>query len=180
MMLGRYSPTPCPSLDLGCPKPPTEAHTNLSALDRPSLRPEFLAEASSDPPGAPPPPSTHLRPPSHGRSPTTRFIGFPSSALARLGDPRPPRTWAHLVSGDLTIAGERGVAHSRPEPLNPPMRPISTAHPWSYGPVSQPGFRNPDANIITKCAGTSLTHMMNHGTKTNVTTLLNNKSSLKK
>jgi hypothetical protein len=44
-VFARCSSTPCPSFDPGCPKPSTEARTNLGALDRPSSRSESLAGA---------------------------------------------------------------------------------------------------------------------------------------
>jgi hypothetical protein len=41
-----------------------------------------------------------------------------------------------------------------------------------------PGTPKPGREIITRCAGPSLTHMINHGTETNTTFLLYNKSSV--
>jgi hypothetical protein len=106
------APPRAQTLALDVPNPsPKLMLASVRTITPPSSRnrsPEHLWPARSAPFAVHPSLVPFSRP-----NPTTEFAGSPSSALDRLGDPRPPWTQACLVSGDLTAAGESGAAHSR-------------------------------------------------------------------
>jgi hypothetical protein len=79
--------------------------TKIAHWSTPLTRPEHI-------PNVHPPPVSLSRPQRHHK---VRWVT--PTALGRPNGPRPPRTRAHLVSGDFSTAAMRGATQSRVEPL---------------------------------------------------------------